>query len=420
MEYGLIGAKLGHSFSKIIHEKLCDYTYDLHQLPTEEDARDFMLRKDFKAINVTIPYKEFVMPFCDEINEAARAIGAVNTIVNQNGRLIAHNTDFFGFSRLVAAHNVTFAGKTVLILGTGGTQKTVEAVAQHGGAKKILRVSRRKTEHTLTYNEAAQCDDVQIIVNTSPVGMYPNNGECLVDLSGFPLLEAVFDAVYNPFETRLLWQARNRGVVAANGLLMLVAQAKYAAEYFTGHEIDDAEIDRVTAEIRAERTNLVLIGMPGCGKTVLGQMAAELLDKKFVDLDVEIEKRAGKKIAAIFAQDGEASFRALECAVCAEYAKETGLAISTGGGIVKNSENIRNLQQNGVLIYLDRPLAQLATNGRPLSTDMDAVKKLYAERKPLYEAAADQTVHNGGERTPAAQKIKEAFYEAVNTERTKY
>ena len=418
MEYGLIGAKLGHSFSKIIHEKLCDYTYDLYPLPTEDEARDFMARRDFKAINVTIPYKELVIPFCDEVDETARAIGAVNTIVNKNGRLCAYNTDFAGFSRLAATHGVAFKGKTVLILGTGGTQKTVEAVALHGGAKKILRASRRKTESTVTYAEAAQCAEVQIIVNTSPVGMYPNNGECLVDLDAFPLLEAVFDAVYNPFETRLLWQARQRGIIAANGLLMLVAQAKYAAEYFTGHEIADAEIDRVTAELRAERTNLVLIGMPGCGKTVLGRMAAELLQKDFVDLDAEIEKRAEKKIPSIFADDGEAVFRDLERAVCADFAKETGLVISTGGGIVKNSDNIRNLQQNGVLIYLDRPLAQLAMNGRPLSADKAAVEKLYAERKPLYEAAADKIVCNGGERACAVQKIKEAFDEAVNFERS--
>ncbi|MEG2434963.1 MAG: shikimate dehydrogenase, partial [Ruthenibacterium sp.] len=221
MEYGLIGAKLRHSFSKEIHEQLTDYTYDLCPLANESDVAALLCEKNFKAINVTIPYKEFVLPFCDEIDEKAREIGAVNTIVNRGGKLFGTNTDFAGFLYLVHANGVSLADKTVQILGTGGTQKTVEAAAKSVGAKQVLRVSRTKTAQTLTYAEAAARRDVQIIVNTSPVGMYPQNGACLLDLSGFPALEAVFDAVYNPLETRLLWQARQLGVKAENGLLML-------------------------------------------------------------------------------------------------------------------------------------------------------------------------------------------------------
>ncbi|MEG0910003.1 MAG: shikimate kinase [Ruthenibacterium sp.] len=414
MEYGLIGAKLRHSFSKEIHEQLTDYTYDLCPLANESDVAALLCEKNFKAINVTIPYKEFVLPFCDEIDEKAREIGAVNTIVNRGGKLFGTNTDFAGFLYLVHANGVSLADKTVLILGTGGTQKTVEAAAKSVGAKQVLRVSRTKTAQTLTYAEAAARRDVQIIVNTSPVGMYPQNGACLLDLSGFPALEAVFDAVYNPLETRLLWQARQLGVKAANGLLMLVAQAKYAAEYFLNTTFPDSEIKRITDEILKQRMNLILIGMPGSGKSVLGRRCAALLKKPFIDLDDAVESRANTTIAALFASKGEDAFRALEHEICAEISKETGQVIATGGGIVKNADNVRLLRQNGVLIFIDRPTDTLATGAsRPLSPNTAAVQKLYAERLPLYRAAADVTVENSGALAAVATKIKEAFDETA-------
>ncbi|MEG1270208.1 MAG: shikimate kinase [Ruthenibacterium sp.] len=419
MEYGLIGAKLKHSFSKEIHEKLTDYTYDLCPLASTADVAAFLCEKQFKAVNVTIPYKEFVLPFCDIIDDRAKEICAVNTVVNRGGTLYGYNTDFAGFLYLVQANQISLADKTVLILGTGGTQKTVEAAAKSAGAKQILRASRTKTAATLTYEQAAARRDVQIVVNTSPVGMYPQNGACLLDLSGFPLLEAVLDAVYNPLETRLLWQARQRGVKAANGLLMLVAQAKFAAEYFLNTSFPDSEISRIAAEIRIQRANLVLIGMPGSGKSVLGKRCAALLCKEWVDLDDAVEARANSTIAALFASQGEDAFRALEHAVCAEVSKETGLVISTGGGIVKNDDNVRLLRQNGSIIFIDRAPETLATGGaRPLSQNADAVQKLYAQRLPLYRAAADSTVENSGSLSAVSAKIKEAFHEIARLERT--
>ena len=419
MEYGLIGAKLKHSYSNEIHEQLADYTYDLCPLATQAEVAQLLCEKNFKAINVTIPYKEFVLPLCDIVDDKAKAIGAVNTIVNRDGKLVGTNTDFAGFLYLVAANGVSLTGKTVLILGTGGTQKTVEAAAKSVGAAQILRASRTKTDATLSYAEAASRRDVQIVVNTSPVGMYPQNGACLLDLSGFSALEAVFDAVYNPFETRLLWQARQQNCKAANGLLMLVAQAKFAAEFFLNTTFQDSEIGRIATEIRKQRSNLVLIGMPGSGKSVLGKRCAALLHKQFIDLDEAVEARANSTIAALFASEGESVFRRLESEVCAAAAKETGQIISTGGGIVKNSDNVRLLRQNGVLIFIDRAPNLLAMgDARPLSKNAQAVQKLYTERLPLYRAAADVTVENSGTLAAVAAKIKEAFDEITRFERT--
>ena len=276
--YGLIGGKLGHSYSKIIHEKIADYTYELLPLPTEAEARTFMEKRAFAAINVTIPYKQFVIPYCDVVDPKAQAIGAVNTIVNRDGKLYGYNTDYAGFAYLAGAHGVDFAGKTVLILGTGGTHSTVTAVCRDGGAKEILTASRTGKGDALLYSEAMHRPDVQIIVNTTPCGMFPNVGQCLIDPKAFPALEAVLDVVYNPFRTELLLRAEDCGVIAAGGFEMLVAQAVYAAEYFLDRKFDDApaEIRAITAQLRKEQLNVALIGMPSCGKTTIGKLIAGL------------------------------------------------------------------------------------------------------------------------------------------------
>ena len=318
MEYGLIGGRLGHSYSKPIHEALAGYDYRLCPLPTPEEAHAFMRARDFKAINVTIPYKELVMPYCDVIDDAARAIGSVNTIVNKNGRLEGHNTDFAGFTCLLRRNGISLRGKTVMLLGTGGTQKTVLAVARAEGAAQAVLVSRRRTGNAITYEEAARRADVQVIVNTSPVGMYPNNGECLVALENYPRLEAVLDVIYNPFRTALLQQAEARGLPAVNGMLMLVAQAKYAAEHFLGRPLPDAEIDRIDRELRGKLSNLVLVGMPGSGKSSLGKACAKLLGKRFVDMDDVLVERIGGPISSILSPGNETPFRNLESAVAAE------------------------------------------------------------------------------------------------------
>ena len=314
MEYGLIGARLGHSYSKIIHEMLCGYKYDLCPLPTEEEARAFLTKRQFRAINVTIPYKKLVMEYCSYIDPRAKAIGAVNTVVNKNGLLYGYNTDYLGFAHLCDAHGVDFAGRTVLILGTGGTHNTTSAVARDKGAAKVLTVSRHPDPETgeLSYAEAVH-SGAQIVINTTPAGMYPNVGVCNLDVAAMPGLEAVVDVVYNPDKTELILRAEEAGVpVAVGGLEMLVAQAVYAAEYFLDRKFEDApaEIRRITAALRRDTLNIALIGMPSSGKTTLGKLLAKQLGRTFVDLDDAIVKADGRSIPDIFAAEGEDGFRA--------------------------------------------------------------------------------------------------------------
>ena len=415
MEYGLIGGKLGHSYSKLIHEMLCGYRYDLCPLPTEAEARAFLKKRLFKAINVTIPYKKLVMEYCTYIDPRAKAIGAVNTVVNKNGLLYGYNTDYSGFAHLCEAHGVDFTGRTVLILGTGGTHNTTSAVARDKGAAKILTVSRKPDPEKgeLSYTQALT-SGAQIVINTTPAGMYPNVGVCNLDVAAMPGLEAVLDVVYNPDKTELILRAEEAGVpVAVGGLEMLVAQAVYAAEYFLGRTFDDAagEIDRITAALRRDTRNVALIGMPSSGKTTVGRALAEALGKRFVDLDEEIVKADGRSIPDIFAAEGEEGFRQKETAVIAQFAKEGRQLLSCGGGAVKKPENVRLLRQNGVVLFLDRPLDALTVGGgRPLSSSADALRTMYAERRPLYLAAADAVVPN---ETTVADAVK-ASMEALD------
>ena len=399
MEYGLIGSKLGHSYSKIIHEMLCGYRYDLCPLPTEEEARAFLTRRAFKAINVTIPYKRLVMGFCSYIDPRAKAIGAVNTVVNRNGLLYGYNTDYLGFAYLADAHGVEFAGRTVLILGTGGTHNTTSAVAKDKGAARVLTVSRHPDPEKgeLSYAEAVH-SGADIVINTTPAGMYPNVGVCHLDVAAMPGLEAVLDVVYNPDKTELILRAEEAGVpVAVGGLEMLVAQAVYAAEYFLDRKFDDApaEIRATTAQLRKEQLNVALIGMPSCGKTTIGRALADRLGKRFVDLDEEIVRAAGRSIPDLFAAEGEDGFRAREAEQTARFAREGRQVLSCGGGVVKRPENLRALRQNGVVLFIDRPLDALTVGGgRPLSTSAEALKTMEAQRRPLYLAAADAVIPN--------------------------
>ena len=399
MEYGLIGSKLGHSYSKIIHEMLCGYRYDLCPLPTEEEARAFLTRRAFRAINVTIPYKRLVMEYCSYIDPRAKAIGAVNTVVNRNGLLYGYNTDYLGFAYLADAHGVEFAGRTVLILGTGGTHNTTRAVAKEKGAARVLTVSRHPDPEKgeLSYAEAVH-SGADIVINTTPAGMYPNVGVCHLDVAAMPGLEAVLDVVYNPDKTELILRAEEAGVpVAVGGLEMLVAQAVYAAEYFLDRKFDDApaEIRAITAQLRKEQLNVALIGMPSCGKTTIGRALADRLGKRFVDLDEEIVRAAGCSIPDLFAAEGEDGFRAREAEQTARFAREGRQVLSCGGGVVKRPENLRALRQNGVVLFIDRPLDALTVGGgRPLSTSAEALKTMEAQRRPLYLAAADAVIPN--------------------------
>ena len=413
MRYGLIGEKLGHSFSKIIHEKLADYTYDLIPLSLEE-LDVFMREKEFSAINVTIPYKETVIPYLDEVDPKAAKMGAVNTVVQRNGKLFGYNTDYFGFRYMLEHNHIQIAGKKVLVLGRGGASKAVIAVLEDMGAAEIHTIYYKIAEDSISYETCyALHTDAQVIVNTTPVGMYPNSGHTPIDLTPFTKLEAVADVVYNPLRTRLVLDAEDKGCQAIGGLEMLVGQAKYAVEIFMDQSLPEDSIDVVYKDLMAERRNLVLIGMSGCGKSTLGKLAAEKLGKTFVDTDAEIIKRIGMSIADYFAAYGEDSFRKVESEVVQEISTQNNLVISTGGGVIKNPENIRWLKGNGTVIWIQRDPELLESgNGRPLVPDQEAVRRLYKERLPLYTAAAETIIENDGNEEEALQKILTAFEQA--------
>lgn len=393
MEYGCIGRKLTHSFSKIIHNELCDYDYRLVELEPDELDK-FMTDKDFSAINVTIPYKQDVIPYLDFVDEDAKKIGAVNTIVNRNGFLYGYNTDFAGMTALMDKNGIDPKDKKVLILGSGGTSKTAFAVASAIGASEIYRVSRSGNDGAITYEDMYQNHtDAQIIINTTPCGMYPNIGVSAVDITKFDRLCGVVDAVYNPLCSELIVSAKARGIAAAGGLYMLVAQAVFAAEHFTGRRFDTDDIDRVFNGIMKDKQNVVLIGMPASGKSTLGKEIAKRLGREFIDSDAEIVKREGVSIPDIFERGGEKEFRKIESEVIHSICLEGGKVIATGGGAVLDPRNVSLLRQNGVLIFLNRPIEQIpATDDRPLSNDREKLLKLYEVRLPIYRAAADVEV----------------------------
>ena len=410
MKVGLIGEKLGHSFSKPIHEQIADYTYDIMPLSREEFPL-FMENKAFDAINVTIPYKEMVMPYCDFIDKKATEIGAVNAIKNINGRLYATNTDFDGLKWMIENH-FDISGKTVAICGSGGTSKTAFAVCKALNAGEIIRVARNKDKPYITYEEIKNRRDIQFILNTTSVGMLPDIMSSIVDLDDYPNCQGVIDVVYNPLMTSLCLQAKQRGIPFVAGLEMLVGQAVAAVEFFTDKTVDRKYIAQITEKLYREKRNLVLIGMPSCGKTSLGSKAADKLKMKFVDMDAQIEKMAGKTIPQIFDEIGESGFRKLEIEVCLELAKCNHTVISCGGGVIKNSLNMQALSLNGYVVYIKRNLNKLHTGGkRPLSSDRFALKKMAEERFPLYEKYSDAEVENNSYFGYALDKLLEVWNE---------
>lgn len=407
MKYGLLGEKLGHSFSKEIHARLADYEYELRELNAEElDA--LFRKKDFEAVNVTIPYKQTVIPYLDEISERAKTIGAVNAVVNRNGKLFGDNTDFAGMRALALHAGADMKNKKVLVLGTGGTSKTACAVAKDLGAREFLRVSRTKKEDAVTYEAAAEKhSDAQIIINTTPVGMFPKTNASPIDLSVFPKLEAVLDAIFNPLRTELVLTAQERGIIASGGLYMLVAQAVYASALFLNKKADEKKTDEVYKEILNEKRNIFLIGMPSSGKSSVGKKLAEMAGKEFEDTDAMLVKRFGEPIADYIRKNGEKTFRDAESEVIAEAAKERGKVIATGGGAILRKEKVREMKRNGVTVFLDRDLSLLtATSDRPLSSTKEALERLYNERFPIYEKAADVTVKSNDEIGAVAQAVR--------------
>ena len=391
-QYGCIGKKLTHSFSKEIHAKIADYDYELIEL-TEEEIAPFFDKKDFAAINVTIPYKQTVIPYLDSISPIAQRIGAVNTIVNKDGKLYGYNTDYYGMKALVERVGIDLNGRKVLILGTGGTSKTAQVLAADLGAGEVLTVSRKKTEAYITYEEAV-CDhsDAQVIINTTPSGMYPNCEDKPIDIANFPKLEGVIDEVYNPLRTNLVLDAQERGIKAEGGLYMLVMQAVVAVEHFLDTAIPKETADRVFASIYASKENIVLTGMPGSGKSTVGKLL-ELDGFSFLDTDEVIEQRCGCSICDLIKEKGEPYFRDLETEVIREVSSNSCRIISTGGGAILREENVRCLKRNGRVYFLNAELSRLqATGSRPLSDTEEKLKRLYAERMPIYQNSADVVV----------------------------
>lgn len=400
MRCGLLGRKLGHSYSPQIHSHLSNYSYQLFEKEPEE-VKAFLLSNDYDALNVTIPYKKDVIPYLDELSPVAQKMGAVNTIVrDKNGKLIGHNTDYFGFLSTIQKTGLSVSGKKVLVLGSGGAASTAIVVLRELGADVIV-ISRTGSDN---YGNIERHADASVIINATPVGMFPNNGESPVSLDFFPNLEGVIDMIYNPARTALLLEAERRGIVAENGLWMLVAQAKESAEWFTGSTLSDSLIPLIHKKLQKQMENIVLVGMPGCGKSTVGKYLSDKTSKQFFDADQEIEKYAGESIPEIFRKYGEDRFRQIESSVLCELGKRSGCIIATGGGCITRTENYNHLHQNSAIIWLQRDLNVLPTNGRPLS-QKDKLRDMYVVRSPLYAKFADYTVENNTTAQDAVDKI---------------
>lgn len=421
MEYGLIGEKLGHSYSKEIHAEIGNYNYELKEIPKNE-LESFIKERNFKGINVTIPYKQDVIPLLDHVDEAALKIGAVNTVVNRDGKLYGYNTDFIGLKRLILSQKINLSGKKVLILGKGGTSRTAFAAAESLGAGKIIFVSRKasdelaekgvsqrgngsseksenlensglsyETAETVSYEAAASLhSDASVIINTTPVGMFPKTEGCPIDLAPFSKLEGVIDVIYNPLRTNLVLSAQKRNIPAKGGLFMLVQQAVAAAEFFFDTPLDPSRAEQIYKKIEFQKKNIVLIGMPGSGKSTIGKELSSALGRTFYDTDSVIEKNEGKAPSELITENGEKAFRDIESGVCKELSTLTGAVISTGGGSILREENVNFLKQNGELFFLDRKFEKIRpTKDRPLSNSVDKLKEVFRTRYPIYCASAD-------------------------------
>ena len=412
MEYGCIGEHLSHSFSKEIHNALADYEYVIKEIEREK-LEEFFIKRDFKAINVTIPYKQEIIPFLDEISDEAKRINAVNTVVNRDGRLYGYNTDFYGLKSLIERKGVSLKDKKVLVLGSGGTSNTAVAVAEFMGASEIIKVSRSVKDGYITYEDVYEkCSDFRVIINTTPCGMFPNIGKSAIDINKFTSLEAVFDAVYNPLKSKLICDAQEKGIVSSGGLYMLVSQAAYAVEKFIDVPVNEERIEKIFRDLYKNKMNIVLIGMPASGKTSVGKQLSQSLLKIFVDTDDLITESQNKPIPQIFSKIGETGFREIEKNEIFSVASRNNCIIATGGGAILNRENTDILKENGRIYFIDRPLELLVgTDDRPLSRDADALKKRYEERYSLYLECADAVIDGSGTVQEVADRIEADFNE---------
>ena len=410
MEYGLIGEHLPHSFSPEIHKRIGDYKYEIKELKPEE-LGSFLESRDFKGINVTIPYKQAVIPYLDEIDEAAKEIGAVNTIVNRGGKLFGYNTDFGGLKALFERTGISVSGKKTIILGNGGTSKTAEAVLKNLGAQTVLKTDLVPGNGVITNEEAVlNHSDAEILVNTTPCGMFPKLSGTAVDPADFPKLEGAIDVVYNPLKTDFVQNAQNLGIPARGGLYMLVMQAILAAERFFEKPVPKEKAESIYQQLLRVKKNIVLIGMPGSGKTTVGKILSEEFGMPLFDSDEIIKEKTGREISDIFAKEGEPAFRKLESEAIFELSGKTGSVISTGGGAVLNPENIKNLSKNGKIYFIDRPLENLVpTSDRPTASTFEAIKKRFEERYDIYCSSADKIIKADCEAKEVFEKIKEDF-----------
>jgi len=402
-KFGLLGEKLGHSFSPLIHEYLGEYDYLLYEV-SAADLDSFMTERRFDGINVTIPYKQQVVPYCVSLSQEAQMIGSVNTIIkDDDGALHGYNTDYHGFCVMLEHGGIDPKGKKVLVLGDGGSARTVRAVLDGLGAREIVTISRRGENN---YGNIALHYDADVIVNTTPVGMYPDNGSSPLSLVGFKRLTGVADLIYNPTRTKLLLEAERLGIPCVNGLAMLVAQAEAASRLFLDGLARPELVNKIHDAIFKRTQNIALIGMPGCGKSTVGRILAQKMGRPFADIDAQIEAAAGKKIPQIFADDGEETFRQQETRVLAGEAKNSGMVLATGGGVVTRPENLDLLRQNSLIVYLKRELTDLITEGRPLSQNI-GIQALAEKRLPLYEAWSDFAVQVEAKPEQTAAKIEE-------------
>ncbi len=411
MEYGCIGEHLGHSFSKEIHNALENYDYTIKEL-TPEELKLFMSEKAFKAINVTIPYKKDVIPYLYSISPEAKAINAVNTIVNHNGSLYGYNTDFYGLKGLIDKENISLKNKCVAVLGSGGTSNTAFAVAKSMGAACVYKVSREEKTGYITYAQLYEkSTEINVIINTTPCGMFPKTGVSAVDINKFANLEAVFDAVYNPLKSQLIVDAQKRGITAVGGLYMLVSQAAYAVEKFVNTPVDICKVEEIYQNLYKAKMNIVLIGMPGCGKSTIGKALQDKLKKEFADTDELIVSAEKMPIPEIFEACGEKFFRETESREIAEISKKNGMIIATGGGAVLNEKNVDLLKGNGRVYFINRPIDEItATSDRPLSSNREALQKRFEERYEIYLKSADVVIDGSGTVEDVVKRIGDDYF----------
>lgn len=411
MRYGLIGEHLGHSFSREIHERISDYKYEIHEVAPDA-LGDFLSNPTFEGINITIPYKEKAIPYLYFVSDNARKIGAVNTVRNENGKLYGYNTDYMGMRALILRNKIDLKDKKALILGCGGTSKTGYAVLSDLGVRQIVRVGREGESADVLYKDVLnEHSDAEFILNTTPVGMYPKNEGKIIDVNDFPKLEGLIDVVYNPLRTNIVLDARKRGIKAESGLYMLVSQAIYASEIFTGNKISEELCTATFNEILSQKENIVLVGMPSCGKTTVGHYLASQTGRELIDTDDEIVKRIGMEISEYFALYGEEKFREVESEVVKEACAKNGAIIATGGGAILRDENVRYMKQNGRVYFLNRALDLLTpTSDRPTASDYEALRKRYNERYSKYISCADVVVPANGTVVQVAEIIKGEFF----------